>query len=185
MIFAVGSENPVKINCVTHAVAEFWNEFKIIGVSTDSQVSAQPKSEAEMYTGAFNRGIQSLEKISDANFGVGIEGGIVDISTGMWAFAVIVIVNRNHRISEGQTGRFKLPEGVAKLIREECLELGEADDRFFGHENSKQKQGAIGILSDGKITRLDLYKPAVIFALLPFIHPEYYEEVLREESAEC
>ena len=174
-IFAVGSENPVKINCVTHAVAEFWSEFKVIGINTDSQVSAQPKTEAEMYTGALNRALQSLEKISDANFGVGIEGGIVDTEFGMWAFAVIVIADRHHRISEGQTGRFKLPEGVAKLIREEGLELGEADDRFFGRENSKQKEGAIGILSDGKISRLELYKPAVIFALLPFIHPEYYE----------
>ena len=176
MIFAVGSENPVKINCVTQAVAEFWNEFKVVGVNTDSQVSAQPKTEAEMYTGACNRANQSLDKIAEANFGVGIEGGIVDTEFGMWAFAIIVIIDRNGRISEGQTGRFKLPEGVAKLIREEGLELGDADDRFFGHENSKQKEGAIGILSDGKITRLDLYKPAVIFALLPFIHPEYYEQ---------
>jgi inosine/xanthosine triphosphatase len=175
MIFAVGSENPVKINCVTHAVAEFWNEFKVVGVNTDSQVSAQPKSETEMYTGALNRARQSLEKISDANFGVGIEGGIVDTKKVMWAFAIIVIIARNGHISDGQTGRFKLPEGVAKLIREEGLELGEADDRFFGRENSKQKEGAIGILSDGKISRVDLYKPAVIFALLPFIHPEFYE----------
>ncbi len=175
MIFAVGSENPVKINCVTHAVAEFWNEFKVVGINTDSQVSAQPKSEAEMYAGALNRARHSIEKISDANFGVGIEGGIVDTAQGMWAFAIIVIIDRNQRISEGQTGRFKLPEGVAKLIREEGLELGEADDRFFGRENSKQNEGAIGILSDRKITRLDLYKPAVIFALLPFIHSEYYE----------
>jgi inosine/xanthosine triphosphatase len=175
MIFAVGSENPVKINCVTHAVAEFWNEFKVVGVSTDSQVSAQPKTESEIYTGAFNRAQQSLEKISDADLGVGIEGGIVDTASGMWAFASIVIIDRNERLSEGQTGRFKLPEGVAQLIRKEGLELGEADDRFFGRENSKQKEGAIGILSDGKITRLDLYKPAVIFALLPFIHPKYYE----------
>ena len=175
MIFAVGSENPVKINCVTQAVAEFWNEFKVVGVNTDSQVSAQPKTEAEMYTGALNRARHSLGKISEANFGVGIEGGIVDAESGMWAFAVIVIADRHHRISEGQTGRFKLPEGVAQLIREEGLELGEADDRFFERENSKQKEGAIGILSDGKITRLDLYKPAVVFALLPFIHPKYYE----------
>ena len=175
MIFAVGSENPVKINCVTHAVSEFWNEFKVVGTSTDSQVSAQPKSETEMYTGALNRARQSLEKISEANFGVGIEGGIVDTEFGMWAFASIVIIDRNQHVSEGQSGRFKLPEGVAQLIRQEGLELGEADDRFFGRENSKQNEGAIGILSDGKITRLDLYKPAVIFALLPFIHPEYYK----------
>ncbi len=174
-LFAVGSENPVKINCVAQAVAEFWPEAKIVGINTDSQVSAQPASEHEMYTGALNRARAALVKITEANFGVGIEGGIVDSADGMWAFAVIVIADRNEQISEGQTGRFKLPEGVARLIREEGLELGVADDRFFGRENSKQKEGAIGILSDGKITRLNLYKPAVIFALLPFLHPEYYE----------
>ena len=174
--FAVGSANPVKINCVAAAVAEFWPTARVTGTNTDSQVSAQPKSEHEMYTGARNRAQQALAKIIDADYGVGIEGGIVDNEDGMWAFAVVVIVDRNQRTSEGQTGRFKLPEGVARLIREEGLELGEADDRFFSRHNSKQNEGAIGILSDGKITRAELYKPAVIFALLPFLHPEYYEE---------
>ncbi|HEX4949479.1 MAG TPA: inosine/xanthosine triphosphatase [Blastocatellia bacterium] len=173
--FAVGSENPVKINCVAQAVAHFWSDSHVVGTSTDSQVSAQPKSEHEMYVGARNRAEQALKTISAADYGVGIEGGIVDNETGMWAFAVVVIVDRQQRSSEGQTGRFPLPEGVARLIREEGLELGEADDRFFGRQNSKQNEGAIGILSDGRITRLELYKPAVIFALLPFLHPEYYE----------
>lgn len=177
-VLAVGSENPVKINCVAQAIAEFWPTARVVGTSTDSRVSAQPKSEHEMYIGAHNRAEQSLEHISAAQYGVGIEGGIVDNEDGMWAFAIVVIVARNGRHSEGQTGRFRLPEGVARLIREDGLELGEADDRFFGRENSKQNEGAIGILSDGKITRLDLYKPAVVFALLPFLHPEYYEKSL-------
>ncbi len=180
IIFSVGSENPVKIHCVAQAVAEFWPAARVVGINTDSHVSAQPKSEQEMYTGALNRAQQALDKITAAHYGVGIEGGIVDSfedgRDGMWAFAVVVIVDRNERSSAGQTGRFKLPEGVARLIRDDGLELGEADDRFFGRHNSKQNEGAIGILSAGKITRLELYKPAVIFALLPFLHPEYYEE---------
>jgi inosine/xanthosine triphosphatase len=180
ILFAVGSENPVKINCVAQAVAEFWPDSRVVGTSTNSQVSAQPKSEHEMYTGARNRAQQALSKITAAQYGVGIEGGIVDGleegRDGMWAFAVVVIIDRHERSSAGQTGRFQLPEGVARLMREEGLELGAADDRFFGRHNSKQNEGAIGILSAGKITRLELYKPAVIFALLPFLHPEYYEE---------
>ena len=173
--FAVGSENPVKIQCVAQAVAEFWSAARVTGIPTDSQVSDQPNSEREMQIGALNRAQQALHKITAADYGVGIEGGITDNHDGMWAFAIVVIVDREARHSEGQTGRFKLPEGVARLIREEGLELGAADDRFFGRANSKQNEGAIGILSAGKITRLELYKPAVIFALLPFIHPEYYE----------
>lgn len=174
MIFAVGSENPVKIGCVAEAVAELWLEARTVGINTDSLVSAQPSSDHEMFTGALNRARQALAKVEAAKFGVGIEGGIVDTADGMWAYAWVVIVDQEGNTGKGKTGQFMLPEGVARLIREEGLELGEADDRFFGRSNSKQKEGAIGILSEGRITRLQLYKPAVTFALLRFIHPEFY-----------
>lgn len=174
-LFAVGSENPIKIACVAEAVAEFWPAARAVGVRTDSLVSAQPVSDAEMYTGALNRARQALEQVAGADYGVGIEGGIHDAADGMWAYAWVVIVDREQRRGAGQTGRFKLPPGVAHLIRAHGLELGEADDRFFGRTNSKQQEGAIGILSDGKLTRLGLYKQGIVFALLPFLHPEFYE----------
>jgi inosine/xanthosine triphosphatase len=175
-IFAVGSENPVKINCVAEAIAEFWPGSKAIGVHTESGVSAQPQSDHEMLTGALNRARQALDKIPEAHFGVGVEGGALDTSDGMWAYAWVVIVDREGRVGYGQTGRFMLPEAVARLVRE-GMELGEADDRVFGRSNSKQQEGAIGILSGGRITRLQLYKPAVTFALLRFVHPEFYCDV--------
>ncbi|MGE0884145.1 MAG: inosine/xanthosine triphosphatase [Blastocatellales bacterium] len=173
MIFAVGSENPVKINCVAEAVRAFWPEAQIVGVKTESGVSAQPDSDSEMLLGSLNRAQKALEKTPEAHFGVGLEGGTLDTEDGMWAYAWIVVVDREGQVGKGQSGRFLLPEPVAKLVRE-GIELGEADDRFFGRSNSKQKDGAIGILSDGVVTRLDLYRPAVIFALLPFVNPQYY-----------
>ncbi len=176
LFFAVGSENPVKLDCVARAVAEFWPEATVSGIHTDSGVSHQPNSDHEMLTGALNRARQALEKIPAADFGVGIEGGTLDSEDGMWAYAWVVIVNREGETGKGQTGRFMLPEAVAGLVRE-GMELGAADDRIFGRDNSKQKEGAIGILSDGRITRTMLYQPAVTFALLRFIHPEYYAAV--------
>jgi inosine/xanthosine triphosphatase len=174
-LFAVGSHNPVKIECVAEAAAEFWPEAKAVGASTDSRVSAQPLSDAEMFTGARNRALQALEKTAGADYGVGLEGGVLDGAGGMWAYAWVVVVDRAGRVGAGQTGRFKLPEGVAHLIRVRGLELGEADDAFFGRVNSKQREGAIGILSDGRLTRSGLYRQGVVFALLPFLHPEFYE----------
>jgi len=174
LLFAVGSENPVKINCVAEAIRAFWPEACAVGVGTDSGVSAQPDSDHEMLLGALNRAKQALAKTSEARFGVGLEGGTLDAEDGMWAYAWIVVVDRDGRVGKGQSGRFLLPEPVAQMVRE-GIELGIADDRFFGRSNSKQQDGAIGILSDGVITRLDLYKPAVVFALLPFVHPEFYE----------
>ncbi len=179
MIFAVGSENPVKINCVAEAVKAFWSEACAIGVKTESGVSAQPDSDNEMLLGALNRARQALAETPEANYGVGLEGGTLDTEEGMWAYAWIAVVDREGRIGKGQSGRFMLPEPVAQMVRD-GIELGEADDRFFGRSNSKQKDGAIGILSDGVVSRLDLYKPAVIFALLPFVHPEFYETENRQ-----
>ncbi len=175
--FAVGSENPVKIACVVEAAAEVWPEAQAVGVRTDSLVSAQPASDVEMLTGAFNRATEALSAVREATHGVGIEGGILEAAEGMWAYAWIVIIDRMGRVGRGQTGRFLLPEGVAKLIRVDGLELGEADDRFFNRSNSKQQDGAIGILTGGRIDRKALYKPGVIFALIPFICPELYPPI--------
>ena len=178
--FAVGSENPVKVDCVAGAIAEIWTDAVALGVRTDSGVSAQPSSDGETFAGAMNRAREALFKTPDATHGVGIEGGILDTDEGMWAYAWIVILDRDGRIGRGQTGRFLLPEGVANLIRIEGLELGEADDRFFNRSNSKQLDGAIGILSGGRIDRKALYKPGVIFALIPFIRPDLFADSKTE-----
>ena len=177
LTFAVGSNNPVKIECVAAAITEFWPDAKAVGVNTDSLVSHQPTSDQEMLTGALNRAQQALAQVTAADFGVGIEGGVLDTADGMWAYAWVVIVDTAAVIGKGQTGRFLLPEGVAQLVRA-GLELGEADDRFFGRENSKQKEGAIGLLSAGKLDRVGLYKQGVTFALLRFVNPEFYEREL-------
>jgi inosine/xanthosine triphosphatase len=171
--FAVGSLNPVKVACVAEAVVEFWPAARAIGVAVDSKVPAQPSSEREILAGARNRAAQALENSQDASHGVGIEGGTVDSDDGMWAFAWVVVIDRDGKLGRGRTGAFLVPEGVARLVRA-GLELGDADDRFFGRNNSKQQEGAIGILSDGAVTRTDLYKQGVVFALLPFVKPDYY-----------
>jgi inosine/xanthosine triphosphatase len=176
-LFAVGSTNPVKVQCVTAAAKQFWPDAVVRGVSTDSGVSHQPVSDDEMFTGARNRAHQALRQVTEADFGVGIEGGVLDTAKGMWAYAWVVIVDRSGNLGMGQTGRFPLPAGVAQLVRS-GLELGEADDRFFGQENSKQKEGAIGLLSKGKLDRLQLYQQGVTFALLRFVNPEFYEREL-------
>ncbi|MEP7270317.1 MAG: inosine/xanthosine triphosphatase [Acidobacteriota bacterium] len=171
---AVGSENPVKVACVAEAVIEVWPDAQTIGIRSESLVSAQPVSDIETMTGALNRARHALAAIEDATHGVGVEGGILDTEEGMWAYAWIVIIDHHGRVGRGQSGRFLLPEGVATLIRTEGLELGEADDRFFNRSNSKHQDGAVGILTDGLIDRKALYKPGVIFALIPFIRPELF-----------
>jgi len=171
--FVVGSTNPVKIDCVLAAARLFWPQSEADGVETESGVGHQPVSDEEMRTGALNRARRALAEMAEADFGVGIEGGVLDGPEGMWVYAWVAIINPQNRIGWGQSGRFLLPAPVATLIRD-GMELGHADDLFFRRQNSKQKDGAVGILSNGRITRLQLYQPAVTFALFPFLHPDFY-----------
>ena len=55
------------------------------------------------------------------------------------------------------------------------LELGDADDRVFQQKQSKQKQGAIGLLTGNVIDRARLYEHAIVLALVPFKNAVLYE----------
>jgi non-canonical (house-cleaning) NTP pyrophosphatase len=75
---------------------------------------------------------------------------------------------------KARTGVFFLPKAVAQLVQR-GVELGEADDRVFGRINSKQGNGAIGLLTDDVIDRVQYYEHAVILALVPFKNSQLYQ----------
>jgi non-canonical (house-cleaning) NTP pyrophosphatase len=88
------------------------------------------------------------------------------------AFAWVVVLDRA-RAGQARTGTFFLPPRVAALVRA-GKELGEADDIVFGRSNSKQENGAVGLLTGDALDRAGFYEPAVLLALIPFKNPELY-----------
>lgn len=164
----VASLNPVKVNACRIAFKELFpdSDIHVEGVAADSNVADQPSSEQETLRGARNRVDNLLKKGHHCDFVVGIEGGVETKGHTTWAFAWMV-VGDGKRMSEAGTARFPLPDKVTALLKE-GLELGDANDRVFAQHNSKQKGGAIGLLTGEVISRTDLYVPAVMMALIPF-----------------
>ena len=76
---------------------------------------------------------------------------------------------------KAQTSTFQLPPKIVKLIRD-GIELGHADDMVFNRKNSKQGNGAVGILTHDVIDRIEYYRHAVVLALIPFVNKELYQE---------
>jgi non-canonical (house-cleaning) NTP pyrophosphatase len=72
-----------------------------------------------------------------------------------------------------RTGSFELPPEVARLIYA-GMELGDADDQVFGKQNSKQQNGATGLLTRHILTREQLYRQAIILSLVPFQNKNLY-----------
>jgi len=173
----VASHNPVKIQATLEGFQKMFpgETFVIEGVSAASEVSDQPSSDDETYRGAHNRATNAAQAVPDADFWVGLEGGIEDKGGDMESYAWIV-VRTKAQTGKGKTGIFFLPPRVAELIRE-GKELGEADDIVFGMKNSKQANGAIGILTHDVLTRKSFYVTGVVTALIPFVHEELYPNV--------
>jgi len=67
------------------------------------------------------------------------------------------------------------------LIRQ-GKELGEADDIVFGRSNSKQENGAVGLLTDNAIDRAQLYEHAMILALIPFKNEALYPDKVTDDA---
>jgi len=170
----VASNNPVKSEAVLNGFKQVFpeEEFNIQGVGIASNVSDQPMGDHETLCGARNRAKTAKEVHPEADYWAGLEGG-VDKFEDVWvAFAWIVILSQN---GEGvsRTGIFTLPPEVAKLIQS-GIELGEADDIVFGTNNSKQTNGAVGLLSGDALTRSGLYTEGVILALIPIKNEKLY-----------
>lgn len=171
----IASKNPVKINATLSGFQKMFpnEQFEIEGVSVPSGVSEQPKNDSETFSGAWNRADNACKERQDADFCVGIEGGIEEKSSDTEAFAWVVIKAKDSRFGKGRTGTFFLPPQIAELIKQ-GKELGEADDVVFGRTNSKQENGAVGILTDNVVDRTKYYTEAVVLALIPFKNKKLY-----------
>jgi len=174
----VASRNPAKLRAALGAFQRVFPDrrFDVEGVSVPSGVGHQPMSDEETLLGARNRAEAARRLAPDADFWVGMEGGVEEHPAGLASFAWIVVLSRS-QIGQGRSGVFFLPEPVARLVRS-GVELGDANDRVFATQGSKLEAGAIGLLTRGALDRVELYEHATVLALVPFVHPELYDESL-------
>lgn len=171
MKIVVASHNPVKIAAVREAFLSRFPalEILVIPVDVNSDVPDQPMSDQVTRLGARNRVNNAKNKHPDADFWVGLEGGLDFFDGKLMAFAWMVITGPEDRVSETRSATLPLPPRVQELVLN-GLELGEANDLVFSTLNSKQDGGAYGLLTDGLMTRESIYTQTLILALIPFVH---------------
>lgn len=176
MLIAVGSTNKTKIDPVREIFSKHFKDVSVKGVRVDSGVDDQPMTDEEMYRGALNRAHEAFKKVKNAEFGVGIEGGLHKRSYGWFEHSLVVIVDRKGKIGVGTSGGLVLPEKVIQRIHKgENLE--EVIDTLFGTQKIGEGIGMFGLMTKGVVTRSQGVTHGVAFALAPFLHPElYYNE---------
>tara|TARA_Y100000310_G_scaffold153901_1_gene153463 strand:+ start:26896 stop:27429 length:534 start_codon:yes stop_codon:yes gene_type:complete len=176
VIVLVGSKNPVKLEAVREAFSHYFEKIEVISRSVDSGVSDQPR-DSDTFHGAKNRAnaLKQLNKVENlgAQFFVGLEGGMSNLYGKWFCNAVMCIMDQN-TTGFGLTSHFELPKRIYHRILHEGAELGPLMDEITGEANTKQHDGASGYFTRNKVSRKDLYVPALMFALVPFLNEDLF-----------
>ena len=92
----IASQSPVKINAVKTAFKKVFPNISLVfdSINAPSGVADQPMNNAETFAGAINRVNYSFKEQVNADFWVGIEGGIQNTENEFEAFAWIYKVKK-------------------------------------------------------------------------------------------
>jgi inosine/xanthosine triphosphatase len=169
---AVGSTNPAKVEAVRRILDRLAPGCDLRAIDVPSGVGAMPLGEAAVRAGAEARARAALER-TGTEVAFGLEGGAILDGTDAWLTGHVVAVTQDGKLGEAAWGRMLLPRAAAERLRG-GEELGDIIDDLFARKESKRQAGAIGILTDGAISRTDAFAYLVAMACAPFLHPELY-----------
>ncbi|MFV8827621.1 DUF84 family protein [Alkalihalobacterium sp. APHAB7] len=155
--YAVGSTNPAKISAVRSVFTQ--DKVNTIGMEVGSGVSAQPFSDQETMEGALYRAKACLVN-EQVQIGFGLEGGVTETKAGLMLCNWGALVDRNGEIIVASGAKIVLPEQIASQVRA-GIELGEVIDRYAKERDVRKKGGAIGILTNGWVTRSSMFEHVV------------------------
>jgi inosine/xanthosine triphosphatase len=167
MKFALGTTNKAKEKAVREwSESEGIVDFELNCVKVESGVSDMPMSDEECIDGAINRAKNSLLEDLDAEYGIGMEGGVSTINDTMFLCGWVAIVNREGKAGIGCSGHIEVPDSIRVEI-ENGKELGPLLGEM--HERDvRNNEGAWGIFTNGRITRSDSFLNSLTFAFAKF-----------------
>lgn len=177
----VGSNNIVKIQAVEEVLSEWGVSFKVIkGIETNSGVSEQPLSLEEMIQGAKNRARAALEHGAENTLGIGIESGLMPAlgtTTGYLEATICCFYDGAH-LATGLSPGFEVPPKVLKVVLEQGMDLGRAchHNNIGGEPGLGKREGLVGLVTRGHISRKSYTKQAVAMALGQWMHFSWYKE---------
>ncbi len=168
----VASKNPAKVSAVTEILLEYPNlaGFEVEARETDSGVGDQPRSLEETIRGARARAEKAFAA-SPCEYAFGIESGVNQVphtkSGYMDVCCVSIYDGKEHYLGLSSMFEFPNPE-VMRMIVEEGMNMSDAVKKagMTESENIGWKEGAIGLLTKGRMNRKEYTKQALRTALI-------------------
>lgn len=183
----VGTTNGSKIAAASSAIACYAPEASVEGAAVESGVSHQPVGFEEIALGARNRATSAFA-LGDCELAVGYEDGLVELpilsgdSRELLNLGCAAVTD-GARTSLGLSSAFAYPPDLAERAVADRIPIGELFDALWdereaatGSGPSGPREGNIGRLSLGVLTRSEYARHAIVCALVRFLHPDLYAE---------
>ncbi|MDD5557740.1 MAG: inosine/xanthosine triphosphatase [bacterium] len=171
VVVNVGSLNRIKRRAVEEACRELFGGATVRPFRTDSGVSHTPATDDEIIEGAARRAAGAFGE-GGADFGVGLEGGVAQTPHGPILKGWVAVFDGT-RTFIGATPGLPLPASVMEKVRG-GRELAHLMEEMTGVEDVRSKQGAFGVLTGNRITRLQSFKLALYCAFAPVVNGKLY-----------
>ena len=178
MRISIGSKNPTKIAALRETIKEydFLSAAEVTAMDADSMVSSQPKSAEETITGATNR---AKSAFVNCDYSFGIESGLMKVpqaKCGYMDFSACVIYDGKGTYLGLLIG-LRVPPEITRLIHEDGLDANEASFPvgLTTHKKIGSLEGAVGVLTKGRVTRKEYTKQAIRMALIQLENPSFYK----------
>lgn len=175
MKILIATKNQGKIEGAKKALSHYYDNFEIIGIPTDSNVSDQPVND-EILKGAKNR-VKNLKTYAkenniEADLFLSIESGIHNL-LGRWMITNIAVIEDNEGFeSYGTSASFPVPDKLVDEIIK--TDLGHVMSNLFNKDDDLHNHGGgIQLLTKSVISRIDLTEQAFVMALTKLLNPNW------------
>jgi inosine/xanthosine triphosphatase len=166
----IGSTNKAKVEAVSELLQEYphLKEAHVEGFKADSNVSDQPKTLDETIKGAMNRARHSY---NECDYSIGLESGLMVVpntKSGYMDVCVCAIYD-GEEFHLGLSSAWEFPDKkVMDIIIHEGLDMSQAINKagMTSNPNIGAAEGAIGLLTKGKVDRKEYTKQALRMALI-------------------
>jgi non-canonical (house-cleaning) NTP pyrophosphatase len=178
MHFAIGTANKPKSEAIEHVLttSPYTNEATFSNHRVPSWVPDMPTTLEELRTWAKNRAVYTRRERPDADYFVGMEGGVYKDYEWeeYWLLGVVYIENRDGVGHWGYSCHLKVPDIVAEgLFDWQWRDLEQVIHALGGEENIGDKQGSFHIWTDGMLSRREQFIMATQCAIAPFFNAFY------------
>ena len=178
----IGTCNKVKVDAFLESVAHYSHIVApgstVQEVSVDSGVPEQPRSLDETVLGAQNRAVRAVQDgggMSDQDTGVGIESGLIEVNERLINICVCCIHHKGRVRGFGISSGFEIPPSIANLVREGyTIREASLAAGFTKNENIAHEEGNVGLLTGGRLNRMQYTKQAIMMAFIQLENSEWY-----------